>query len=139
MTTVQKRKSEKKAKPVPSTADLVHSTKPVPNTADLVHSAKPVPSTADLVREVRSELGLTQADLGRMLGVHDQTIWRWEKGQFPPTPLQSSLLHVCQTVLAGAQAAVVRGQVAEALRGKEDALGPVRAMYAVLHAQFGAQ
>lgn len=91
---------------------------------------------AELVREVRAGLGLSQTGLGRMLGVHDQTIHRWEKGRFPPTPLQKALLSVCRTVLQGDQASAVKGQVLAALQ-EEDALGPARAVYAVLHAQFG--
>jgi DNA-binding transcriptional regulator YiaG len=91
---------------------------------------------AELVREVRAGLGLSQTGLGRMLGVHDQTIHRWEKGRFPPTPLQKALLSVCRSVLASDQASVVRGQVMAALK-EEDALGPARAVYAVLHAEFG--
>ena len=94
------------------------------------------PGSADLVRDVRAGLVLSQNDLGRMLGVHDQTIWRWERGTFPPTPLQKALLTVCRSVLDSPQASAVRGQVTDALR-EDDALGPVRAVYAVLHAQFG--
>ena len=101
--------------------------------------ATPAPKrsgSADLVRDVRAGLVLSQNDLGRMLGVHDQTIWRWERGTFPPTPLQKALLTVCRSVLDSPQASAVRGQVTDALR-EDDALGPVRAVYAVLHAQFG--
>lgn len=93
---------------------------------------------AELVREVRAGLGLSQLDLGRILGVHDQTIWRWEKGRFSPTVFQKALLLVCREALRSPAAAVVKNQVATALQ-EEDAMAPARAVYAVLHAQFGSQ
>ena len=44
------------------------------------------------VRQVRSSLGLSQAQLGALLGVHQMTVWKWEGGQSAPTPHQWAML-----------------------------------------------
>jgi len=49
------------------------------------------PRHADVV-EVRKNLGLTQAQFGQLLGVHEMTVSRWERGEFPPTPYQQTLI-----------------------------------------------
>lgn len=41
---------------------------------------KPVPSTLKIQRE---RVGLSQLELGRKMGVTQQTICRWEAGNFP--------------------------------------------------------
>ncbi len=35
------------------------------------------------ILRVRTELGLTQTQLGEQLGVNLSTVWRWEKGHLP--------------------------------------------------------
>ena len=40
-----------------------------------------------LVKEVRSQLGLTQEDFARELGVSYATVNRWENGQYKPSKL----------------------------------------------------
>ena len=36
------------------------------------------------IREARIKLGLTQAQLGRQVGVSSQTVWSWEAGRVKP-------------------------------------------------------
>lgn len=110
-----------------------------------VKKKKPVEGEENLVRSVRSALGLSQGEFGMFLGVHDQTVWRWEKGQFAPTPMQEQILQVTREVLDGPQSAATAAVVRDTLRGLDAApgmaqppsrpeLAPLRAVYAVLHA-----
>jgi DNA-binding transcriptional regulator YiaG len=39
------------------------------------------------IKEIREKLGLTQEALAHILGVSFQTINRWERGLFSPSPL----------------------------------------------------
>lgn len=39
----------------------------------------------DRIKEARIKLGLTQAQLGRQVGVSSQTVWAWEAGRVKPT------------------------------------------------------
>ena len=41
-------------------------------------------SPADMIRGMRRELGLTQAQLAGALGVHPNTLARWERGEITP-------------------------------------------------------
>jgi transcriptional regulator with XRE-family HTH domain len=50
----------------------------------------------DIKRE-REKLGLSQAALAKLLGVAENTVWRWEVGQRKPHPV---VLKAIQTVLA---------------------------------------
>ncbi len=43
-------------------------------------------SLGDRLRQCRLELGLTQAQLGKRLGVGRVTVYRWERGDGAPTP-----------------------------------------------------
>ena len=44
-----------------------------------------------LVKEVRLQLGLTQEDLARELGVSYATVNRWENGQYKPSKLAKNI------------------------------------------------
>ena len=37
------------------------------------------------IKEARTRLGLTQAQLGKQVGVSSQTVWSWEAGRVKPT------------------------------------------------------
>lgn len=39
------------------------------------------------LKEIRNKLGLTQEALARLIGVSFQTVNRWERGLFKPSPL----------------------------------------------------
>jgi DNA-binding transcriptional regulator YiaG len=42
--------------------------------------------------ELRNRLGLSQAQLAELLGVHPLTVSKWERGLLQPSPYQESLL-----------------------------------------------
>jgi putative transcriptional regulator len=44
------------------------------------------------VADLRAALGLKQADLALVLGVHSMTVSKWERGELVPTPYQQALL-----------------------------------------------
>lgn len=46
------------------------------------------------VREVRRALGLTQAELAELFGVHEVTVGRWERGELRPSNWQADALEV---------------------------------------------
>lgn len=50
-------------------------------------------SPADVLR-VRQALGLSQAEVAGLLGVHPLTVLRWERGQLTPGPWQVAMLNV---------------------------------------------
>lgn len=62
--------------------------------------------TAKEVRQIRSDLKMTQKELGEAVGVRENTVWRWEAhGQshkFPPEPTARLLraLHQIRTTPA---------------------------------------
>jgi transcriptional regulator with XRE-family HTH domain len=66
--------------------------------------------TGDDIRRERESLGLTQAELARLLGVAMNTVSRWEIGERIPHPL---VLKAVQSVLAEVKAR------AEAERGRK--------------------
>jgi putative transcriptional regulator len=54
---------------------------------------KPIhPDYPSLVREVRRQLGISQEDLARELGVSYATVNRWENGQSKPSKLARAQL-----------------------------------------------
>lgn len=42
--------------------------------------------------DLRKKLGLSQAQLAQLLGVHALTVSKWERGLLQPSPYQASLL-----------------------------------------------
>jgi DNA-binding transcriptional regulator YiaG len=48
--------------------------------------------TPTQLRTLRTKLGLSQAQLAARLGVHVITLWRWEAGKVPISPLAARLL-----------------------------------------------
>lgn len=53
----------------------------------MIRAHKPTP------KSVREDLGLSQAQLAALIGVHDQTVSKWERGILEPTSYQQALLH----------------------------------------------
>lgn len=51
------------------------------------------PPSRNLVSKVRKSMGLTQAQLAQLLGVHHLTISKWERGLLEPTPWHVAILH----------------------------------------------
>ena len=52
------------------------------------------------VANMRRRLGLTQADLGKMLGRHQLTISKWERGELIPKGWDVEMLEVLEVVSA---------------------------------------
>lgn len=44
------------------------------------------------IRQIRERLGITQHELGHMLGVAPNTVSRWENGDHPPDRLRDQML-----------------------------------------------
>lgn len=49
-------------------------------------------ATPDEVRSIRAQLGLTQVELARDMGVTEYSVWRWENGKRPITQAHTKLL-----------------------------------------------
>jgi len=54
-----------------------------------------------LVKEIRKQLGLSQEDLARELGVSFATVNRWENGQVKPSKLAKAQLNAFCTRMSG--------------------------------------
>jgi len=51
---------------------------PTKSAFDPVKAADMLPCTHIEVRQMRMRMGLSQAELGELLGVKEYTVWRWE-------------------------------------------------------------
>ncbi len=47
----------------------------------------------DSIRKLRQSLGMTQEQFAKKLGVHTQTVSRWERGHKKPSKLALRQLH----------------------------------------------
>lgn len=45
----------------------------------------------DFVRDARTEMDLSQESFGALLGLTRQTVWRYEKGEPVPEPVQIAI------------------------------------------------
>ncbi len=54
------------------------------------------------MRKYRIENGLSQEDLGRLIGVNESTIFSWEKGEHKPLSIKLKLLEklICHEELS---------------------------------------
>jgi len=68
------------------------------------------------VKTIRTRLGLSQAELGRILGAHAMTVSKWERGVLKPSEHQSRLLRAFR-------GAVERGVE---VRGRKKSSDPLR-------------
>lgn len=48
--------------------------------------------TANQIKAFRDRVGLTQVELSRVIGVHEMTVSKWERGITVPTPHEDALL-----------------------------------------------
>lgn len=55
---------------------------------------------------MRADMKLTQADFGRLFGVHFMTVYKWEYGKLVPTDYQKALLQSFRTAVDKKQAEV---------------------------------
>ena len=83
------------------------------------------------VANIRSSLGLTQAQLAQLLGVHPLTVSKWERGVATPTPHQAAMLQSFK------QAAAKQPGIGEVVAGVLVGAGLGLALYHLLKAAFG--
>ncbi len=64
-----------------------------------VVASKPTGLLPKEIRFLRTELGLTQAELGRLVGKDPQTVGRWERGETSPDQTEEMVIraHALQT------------------------------------------
>ncbi|MFB8790094.1 MAG: helix-turn-helix transcriptional regulator [Potamolinea sp.] len=48
------------------------------------------------LKRLRLQMGLTQAELARRIGVSDRAVRGWEKGEYPPTLTISQIRALCR-------------------------------------------
>ena len=57
---------------------------------------------ADYIKELRTQLGLTQEEMAKRLGVGNyHTVMRWEKGHTKPSPLSVRALEALEMTSSG--------------------------------------
>lgn len=61
-------------------------------------------SAENPILKARKDLKLTQAAMARELGVNISTVWRWEKGELPISPVVSRAVDQLVAERAGAAA-----------------------------------
>ena len=77
---------------------------------------------------LRESMGLTQAEFGALLGSHEVTVCRWEKGRAAPHGLRLSLVYAFEWASGRA-----RARSPEILRSR----GNLAALHALLHDVYG--
>jgi len=87
--------------------------------------------TAAQVQAIRTSLGLSQVQLGQLLGVHPLTVSRWERGLLAPTPHQTALLD------SFGKASSTETQIGDEVANLLLTAGVAVALYALLKAAFG--
>lgn len=83
------------------------------------------------VLELRGRLGLSQAQLAQLLGVHPLTVSKWERNLLTPTPHQVDLLN------SFAKARRAQKSIGEEVAELLLTTGVVVALYKLLEAAFG--
>jgi len=81
--------------------------------------------------ELRNKLGLSQAQLAQLLGVHPLTVSKWERGLLTPTPHQLQLLD------SFAKARKAQKSIGQEVGELLLTAGVVVALYTLLEAAFG--
>jgi len=86
--------------------------------------------TAKEVLTVRDRLGLSQAQLAQLLGVHPLTVSKWERSLLTPSTHQ-------QTLLQSFRRAAKKPAIGETIAAVLVTAGVAVALYALLDAAFG--
>lgn len=86
--------------------------------------------TADLVLDTRTALDLSQAQFAELLGVHEMTVSKWERGLIKVRPWHAGLLNAIYSAHLRDPSTGLR--VFVALRSGNSA----HALYEALHARF---
>jgi putative transcriptional regulator len=82
------------------------------------------------VHGVRQMLGLSQPELGQLLGAHGMTVSRWERGLRAPGPWELAMLRAMRST------AVRFPERARAVRGLLHSCGATTALVVALGGQF---
>ena len=82
------------------------------------------------IAQVRKDLGMTQAQLGQLMGVHPLTVSKWERGILKPSPHQQALLTSFR------KARENQPDIGDVVVGLLVGAGVALAIYAVLKAAF---
>jgi putative transcriptional regulator len=53
---------------------------------------RPVTMTSEEVKSIRSQLGISQEQFARDLGIATASVYRWEAGKSQPSPLHAKLI-----------------------------------------------
>lgn len=53
---------------------------------------RPVTMTNDEIKSIRSQLGISQEQFARDLGIATASVYRWEAGKSQPSPLHAKLI-----------------------------------------------
>lgn len=86
--------------------------------------------TANEIGRIRNALSMTQAQLALLLGVHAQTVYRWESDRLDPTPFQAALLDVA------ARAVKRQPDIGAAVAQTLTTGGAVRALFELLNVAY---
>ncbi len=62
--------------------------------AGMAERRQPVDWNRESIRELRRHMGLTQAELARLLGIRQQTVSEWEGGLYKPRGATVTLLNI---------------------------------------------
>ena len=87
--------------------------------------------TGKQVFDLRTRLGLSQAQLAQLLGVHPLTVSKWERNKLVPSPHQENLLN------SFAKARRAQKTIGDEVAGLLLSAGVVVALYKLLEAAFG--
>ena len=45
------------------------------------------------IKKIRNQIGITQTEFAKALGVSRQSVNNWERGNFKPTPVAEKIIH----------------------------------------------
>ena len=91
--------------------------------------------SAHRVRTLRKELGLSQEDFARLLGLAFQTVNRWENGLAAPSGLADSLLESLGKIVASGRSA----ELIDEFRSGALGAGSSKAYHRIFSMAFGTQ
>jgi molybdopterin-binding protein len=74
------------------------------------------------VKTIRTRLGLSQSELGRILGAHAMTVSKWERGVLKPSEHQARLLRAFRGAIERGVPVRERGKKSDPLRFLSDLL-----------------
>lgn len=86
------------------------------------------------VRQVRDRLGLSQPELGQLVGAHWVTVSRWERDELTPSPYQMGLIE-----RFGEAARTGKTELGDSVKAAIVTVGVVAALFLLLKAAFNEE